>query len=102
MKYFLISDNVDTKTGLRLVGIDGVVVHEKDETEQAIRDAMADPDIGILIITENLRKLCSDTVTDIIQNRHLPLIVEIPDRHGFGRDRNSVSNYIESAIGLKM
>ena len=99
MKYFLISDNVDTKTGLRLVGIDGVVVHEKDETEQAIRDAMA---IGILIITENLRKLCSDTVTDIIQNRHLPLIVEIPDRHGFGRDRNSVSNYIESAIGLKM
>lgn len=102
MKYFLISDNVDTKTGLRLVGIDGVIVHEKEETEKAIAEAISDPELGILIITENLKKLCLDTITDIIQNRHLPLVVEIPDRHGFGRDRNSVSNYIESAIGLKI
>ena len=29
MRMFLISDNVDTLTGMRLAGIDGVVVHEK-------------------------------------------------------------------------
>ncbi|MBP8889569.1 MAG: ATP synthase subunit F, partial [Ruthenibacterium sp.] len=28
MKYFLISDNVDTLAGMRLVGVRGVVVHE--------------------------------------------------------------------------
>ena len=28
---FLISDNVDTYTGMRLAGVDGVVVHERNE-----------------------------------------------------------------------
>ena len=31
MKMYLISDNVDTYTGMRLAGVDGVVVHERDE-----------------------------------------------------------------------
>ena len=31
MKMYLISDNIDTQTGMRLAGIDGVVVHELDE-----------------------------------------------------------------------
>ena len=28
MKMYLISDNIDTQTGMRLAGVDGVVVHE--------------------------------------------------------------------------
>ena len=28
MKFFLISDNIDTQMGMRLAGIEGVVVHE--------------------------------------------------------------------------
>ncbi|MBQ4170236.1 MAG: ATP synthase subunit F, partial [Ruminococcus sp.] len=28
MKFYLISDNVDTKMGMRFAGIPGVVVHE--------------------------------------------------------------------------
>ena len=29
MKFYLISDNVDTEMGLRLVGIEGEVVHKR-------------------------------------------------------------------------
>ena len=36
MRFFLISDNVDTEVGMRLVGIEGVVVHEKDEFLNAL------------------------------------------------------------------
>ena len=36
MKYFLISDNVDTLAGMRLVGVRGVVVHEEDEVRAAL------------------------------------------------------------------
>ena len=28
MKMYLISDNLDTLTGMRLAGVDGIVVHE--------------------------------------------------------------------------
>ena len=31
MRFFLISDNIDTAIGLRLSGVNGVVVHERDE-----------------------------------------------------------------------
>ena len=31
MKMYLISDNIDTLTGMRLAGVDGVVVHERNE-----------------------------------------------------------------------
>lgn len=36
MKMYLISDNVDTYTGMRLAGVDGVVVHERDELKKAL------------------------------------------------------------------
>ena len=41
MKYFLISDNVDTLAGMRLVGVRGVVVHEEDEVRAALEKACA-------------------------------------------------------------
>ena len=40
---YLISDNVDTLTGMRLAGVDGVVVHERQELKTAIESAMNDP-----------------------------------------------------------
>ena len=46
MKYFLISDNVDTMAGMALVGVRGVVVHEPEEMNQALEKACADPEIG--------------------------------------------------------
>ena len=36
MKFFLISDNIDTQMGMRLAGIRGVVVHEPQEVRQAL------------------------------------------------------------------
>ena len=36
MKMYLISDNVDTLTGMRLAGVDGVVVHERPELREAL------------------------------------------------------------------
>ena len=36
MKMFLISDNVDTYTGMRLAGVEGVVVHEREELKKAL------------------------------------------------------------------
>ena len=40
MKFFLLSDNVDTVTGMRLAGIEGVVVHKAEETEKALLEAI--------------------------------------------------------------
>ena len=42
MKMYLISDNIDTYTGMRLAGVEGVVVHERDALRDALERTIAD------------------------------------------------------------
>ena len=74
---YLISDNVDTLTGLRLAGVDGVVVHERNELREELENAMNDKEVGVILI-------------------------EIPDRHGTGRKKDFITSYVNEAIGLKL
>ena len=102
MKFYLISDNIDTLTGMRLSGVEGVVVHEAEETKKAIEKAAENREIGVLLITERLSNLCKETVDQIKMEQKMPLVVIIPDRHGTGRDKNSITRYINESIGLKL
>ncbi|WP_448902958.1 V-type ATP synthase subunit F [Eubacterium sp.] len=102
MRMFLISDNVDTLTGMRLAGIEGVVVHEKQEIKQALDEVLSQKDIGIILMTEKLGKEIPEIVDDIKLNRTFPLLLEIPDRHGSGRRPDFITAYINEAIGIKI
>ncbi|MCH5297196.1 MAG: V-type ATP synthase subunit F [Ruminococcus sp.] len=102
MKFFLISDNVDTKIGMRFAGIEGVVVHEEDEVRHELTQAMEREDIAVILMTEHLVALCPDLIYDLKLNRKQPLIVEIPDRHGNGRTKDSITKYVQEAIGVKL
>lgn len=102
MKFFLISDNVDTQTGMRFAGIEGVVVHEEEEVRRELTGAMDREDIAVILMTEKLVSLCPDIVYDLKLNRKQPLIVEIPDRHGNGRTKDSITRYVQDAIGVKL
>ena len=93
MKMYLISDNVDTYTGMRLAGVDGVVVHERGELYEALQNVIKDKEVGIVLLTEKFgREL----------KRKMPLLVEIPDRHGTGRKKDFITSYVNEAIGLKL
>jgi V/A-type H+-transporting ATPase subunit F len=99
---YLISDNVDTYTGMRLAGVDGVVVHSKADLKSQLDLVIADKTIGIVLITEKLSREFPEIIDDIKLNRRLPLIVEIPDRHGTGRKPDFITSYVNEAIGLKL
>jgi len=101
MKMFLISDNTDTQMGMRLSGIDGVVVHEHNEFKTAMEKTLNDPEIGIVLVTEKLVQLAGDYILDIKRDNNLPLIVEIPDRHARGRHKSIISSYISEALGVR-
>ena len=102
MKMYLISDNVDTYTGMRLAGVDGVVVHEKQELRDALETAMNDKSIGIVLLTERFGREFPDLIDEIKLKRKLPLLIEIPDRHGTGRKKDFITSYVNEAIGLKL
>ena len=102
MKFYLISDNVDTEVGMRFAGVPGVVVHEEEEVRRELTAAMERDDIAVILMTEKLVSLCPDIVYDLKLNRKQPLIVEIPDRHGNGRTKDSITKYVQDAIGVKL
>lgn len=102
MRMYLISDNVDTYTGMRLAGVEGCVVHKKDELKLELEKAVADKSIGIILLTEKFGREFPDIIDDVRLNRKLPLIIEIPDRHGTGRKPDFITSYVNEAIGLKL
>ena len=102
MKFFLISDNVDTLMGMRLSGIDGVVIHTKEEVRSTLKETMQRDDVAVVLMTAKLVALCPELVMDYKLNCRQPLIVEIPDRHGSGRAKDSITRYVREAIGVKI
>lgn len=102
MKMYLISDNIDTLTGMRLAGVEGTVAHGRKETKEAVEKVLEDKPLGILLVTEKVSSEIPDIIDDIKLNRRKPLLVEIPDRHGSGRQANFITNYINEAIGIKL
>lgn len=99
---FLISDNIDTYAGMRLAGVDGIVVHSREDLRDKLNAAVNDKELGILLITEKLSHEFPEVIDDIKLNHKLPLIVEVPDRHGSGRDANFITAYVNDAIGVKL
>lgn len=78
MKMYLISDNIDTLTGMRLAGVDGVVVHEMQEVKEALDKVLADKEIGIVLLTEKFGRDFPDLINRVRLEHNFPLFVEIP------------------------
>ena len=102
MKFFLISDNIDTQMGMRLAGVEGVVVHTPQEIKAALDSALADEQTGIVLMTKKAISLCSEEVYNIKLTRSRPLIVEIPDRHNTSKISDTISEYVKEAVGIKL
>ncbi len=102
MRYYLISDNIDTLTGMRLVGIEGAIISDEKSLSEKLDEIVSDKSIAVLLITENIHNMCKSRLLDIKLNYNQPLIVVIPDRHGSGRASDSITSYVKDAIGLKI
>ncbi len=102
MKSFLISDNRDTFVGLNLAGINGIIVHDRENALNEIRKAVQSGDIGIIILTERIVDMIRDEVMNYKIKTKTPLIIEIPDRHGSIRKTNAIEEYIRTSVGVKI
>ena len=75
MKMYLISDNIDTYTGMRLAGVEGVVVHERAELKKALEHTIADKEVGIILLTEKFGREVPEIIDDVRLHHKTPLII---------------------------
>lgn len=102
MKTFLISDNLDSLVGLKIAGIKGSVVHTREEVLKVLEDLLKDNKVSTIIVTEKIAELIPEELNKIKLSKLLPLVVEIPDRHGSKKGEDHLLNYVKEAIGLKL
>lgn len=102
MKSFLISDNRDTWIGMKLAGIDGIIVHDRENALIAMNDAIKNHETGILILTEKIVDMVEDEVLEYKLKSKTTLIIEIPDRHGSSRGYDKITSYIRNSVGIRI
>ena len=103
MRFYLISDNEDTLVGMRLAGIEGVIVTNEADALKELNSAMKRvDDVAVVLITQNVVDMISEVVYNLKMNCKRPLIVEIPDRNGNGRTKDAITRYVREAVGIKI
>jgi V/A-type H+-transporting ATPase subunit F len=101
LKFFVIGDE-DMVLGFGLVGVEGVVVGEAQETRRALDAAMTHNDIGIILLSERAANWIRPEVRKYFFYQAYPLIVEIPDRLGTVGERISIEDVVQAAVGVRI
>ena len=101
MKFFVIGDE-DMVLGFGLVGLEGVIVRDAQETRRALDAAMTHDDIGIILLSERVANWIRPEVRNYFFYQAYPLIVEIPDRLGTIGERISIKDIVQAAVGVRI
>lgn len=101
MKLYLLSDDSDTLTGLRLAGIDGCLVETEGALEAAIDAVCSRSDIGIVLVTRAVSMQFPRHVDALKRNAKL-LVSEIPDLTHPTVDTESITRYVAAAVGTSV
>jgi V/A-type H+-transporting ATPase subunit F len=97
----LVIGNQEAVLGFSLVGVNGIAVTDATETNQALDDALASGEAGIVLVTEDIARLVEARMDQLKLRSTVPLVVEIPGPKGVGADRPSLNEVVLRAIGVK-
>ncbi len=101
MKVMIIGSQ-DAVWGFALAGIRGQIVNSPEELRQAFETSLADRDIGIILVTEEIANMARSYVDQLIVRSTTPLIVEIPGPEGPDPNRPPLSEIIRQTIGVRI
>ncbi len=100
MKITVVADE-DTVLGLKLAGVNETyIVNSPIEAESKIRELSTHPDIGLIIITEQMGAKIRKLIPDIIR-KGIPIILEIPDKTGAVKGaEDPIRELVKKAVGV--
>jgi V/A-type H+-transporting ATPase subunit F len=98
----LVIGHPEAVLGFSLVGVDGKVATSTAETIEALNYAVSTPDIGIVLITQDVARLVESQMDQLKQSSTTPLVVEIPPPEGVPPDEPPLSEVVQRAIGIRI
>jgi V/A-type H+-transporting ATPase subunit F len=94
--------HLEAVLGFSLVGIQGQVATTAAEANQAIDEALSAPDVGIVMVTEDVAELVGTRMDQLKLRSTVPIVIEVPGPEGPRPDRPSINELIRRAIGVKI
>jgi vacuolar-type H+-ATPase subunit F/Vma7 len=101
VKLVVIGDQ-DTVWGFALAGVGGQIVATPQEAQRALDAALADAEVGIVLVTEDVAAMTGGRVDTLMVRSARPLVIVIPGPGGPRPDRPTLSELIRQTIGVRM
>jgi V/A-type H+-transporting ATPase subunit F len=92
----------DAVLGFSLAGVPGQVVSDADGANAALDEALASPEAGIVLVTQDVAALVQVRVDQLKLRSTLPLVVEVPSPAGMPEGEPSLGEIVLRAIGIKL
>ncbi|MFN2283060.1 MAG: V-type ATP synthase subunit F [Anaerolineae bacterium] len=92
----------DAVLGFSLTGINGQIATTAEEVQKAIDGVLTMPDVGIVLITDDVAKFIEERLNQMMLRSTRPLFIEIPGPEGMRAGRPSLSEVIQKTIGIRM
>ena len=103
MKIALIAD-VDTVNFFKLGGLEYTyVVENPDKAAHILRELTENPEITILITTDNIARKNKSLINEIIEEHEFPIIISIPTLGGASQPKiDTITELIKRKIGIEL
>jgi len=98
----LVIGNQDAVWGFALAGVRGQIATTAEELNRALDSALADKEVGIVLVTEDVADLDRQRVDALRVRSAIPLVVEIPGPGGPRPGRPSLSEVVRRTIGVRI
>lgn len=98
----LVIGHPEAVLGYSLAGVRGQAASSAEEANQALDKALSAPDIGIILVTQDVARLIESRMDYLRLRSTIPLVVEIPGPEGVGPNQPSLSDVVLRAIGVKI
>ena len=101
MTFYCIGD-ADTVRGFRLAGVEGCEAQTSTEAAAALGRALAQPDIGIVILSASVARGLGTELDRWQGERARPLIVELPGPEEFSWRGRGLLDLVNEAVGVRV
>jgi V/A-type H+-transporting ATPase subunit F len=98
----LVIGHPEAVLGFSLVGVDGRPASTPAEANQALDVALADSELGIILVTEDVTAMIEARMDDLRAHSTVPLVVEIPSPEGRKPGQPTLNDIVLRAIGIKI
>ncbi len=92
----------DAVLGFSLVGVHGKNATTPEEANKALDEALSAPDIGIILVTDDVSTMIQDRMDSLKLHSTVPLVLEISSPKEKAANQPSISEIVFRAIGIKL